>query len=51
MLPREEDAGFAVRTERGIDWLRDDGLIEVGFAYNDGDVTALKVSRIRLKPE
>ena len=27
----------------------DDGLIEVGFAYHDGDVTALKVSGILLQ--
>jgi hypothetical protein len=32
-----------------IDWLRDNGLIEVGVVYNDGDVTTLEVSRIRLQ--
>jgi len=29
--------------------LLDDGLIEIGFAYHDGDVTVLKVSGILLQ--
>jgi hypothetical protein len=40
---------FANRMVRGINWLLDDGLIEVGFAYHDGDVNALKVSGILLQ--
>jgi hypothetical protein len=48
-LPREEDAGFAVRTERRIDRSFDEGLIEDGFAYQDGEVIALEVSRILLQ--